>query len=114
MHGTIEVVKNIHTVCRRWEFRNVNQLGLKLELDGWVGYFTNHFLPKRLFLEPVARWRIVATKKKNKQSIHCFKVTASYPFMKTVVPIIESINRKVFKKWTGNTSLLPCNKCIIP
>ena len=24
------------------------------------------------------------------------------------------INRNVFKKWTGYTSLLPCNKCINP
>ena len=44
----------IHTVCSRWDFESVNQLGLKLELNSWVGYFTNHFLPKRLFFEPVA------------------------------------------------------------
>ena len=42
-------------VSSRWDFGSVNQLGLKLELDGWVGYFTNHFLPKRLFLALVAR-----------------------------------------------------------
>ena len=45
----------IHTVCSRWDFESVNKLGLKLELDSWVVYFTNHFLPKRLFFEPVAR-----------------------------------------------------------
>ena len=33
----------------------VNQLGLKLELGGWIDYFANHFLPKRLIFEPVAR-----------------------------------------------------------
>ena len=33
----------------------VNQLRLKLELGGRVDYFTNHFLPKRLIFEPLAR-----------------------------------------------------------
>ena len=33
----------------------VNQLRLKLELGGSVDYFTNHFLPKRLIFEPLAR-----------------------------------------------------------
>ena len=57
MHETIETVWDIyiHTFCSRWDVESVNQLGLKLELDSWVGYFTNHFLPKRLFFEPVAR-----------------------------------------------------------
>ena len=55
MHGLFGIYIYIHTVCSRWDFESVNQLGLKLELDSWVGYFTNHFLPKRLFFEPVAR-----------------------------------------------------------
>ena len=33
----------------------VNQLKLKLELGGRVDYFTNHFLPKRLIFESLAR-----------------------------------------------------------
>ena len=33
----------------------VNQLRLKLELGGRVDYFTNHFLPKRLIFERLAR-----------------------------------------------------------
>ena len=57
MHETIETVWDIyiHTFCCRWDVESVNQLGLKLELDRCVGYFTNHFLPKRLFFELVAR-----------------------------------------------------------
>ena len=56
MHGTEETSRvYIHTLCRRWDVGSVNQLGLKLELEGLVGYFINHFLPKRLFFETVAR-----------------------------------------------------------
>jgi hypothetical protein len=57
MHETIEAVWDIyiHTFYSTWDVESVNQLGLKLELDEWVGYFTNHFLPKRLFLALVAR-----------------------------------------------------------
>ena len=56
MHETIEAVWDIyiHTFYSTWDVESVNQLGLKLELDSWVGYFINHFLPKRLFFEPVA------------------------------------------------------------
>ena len=71
---------------------------MKLELVGKVDYFINHFLPKRLFFEPVARCRIVATQKKNNKTNHCFKETSAYPLRKTVNPIIESINKNVFKK----------------
>ena len=56
MHRTEETTRiYIHKVWSRWGIGSVKQLGLKLELEGWVGYFTNHFLPKRLFFEPVAR-----------------------------------------------------------
>ena len=56
MLGTIETIWDIYTYgLQKMGRGSVNQLGLKLELEGWVGYFTNHFLPKRLFFEPVAR-----------------------------------------------------------
>ena len=54
MYGLFGIYIYIRSAADRI-FESVNQLGLKLELDSWVGYFTNHFLPKRLFFEPVAR-----------------------------------------------------------
>jgi len=36
-------------------FGRINQLELKLKLGGWIDYFTNHFLPKRLIFEPLVR-----------------------------------------------------------
>ena len=55
MHRTEETTRIDTYGLQKIRSGSVNQLGLKLELEGWVGYFTNHFLPKRLFFEPVAR-----------------------------------------------------------
>ena len=55
MHGNVETANIYKYGLQKMESESVKKLGLKLELEGWVGYFTNHFLPKRLFFEPVAR-----------------------------------------------------------
>jgi len=55
---TVFIKGNAEVTLKQWMiclFFFFEQLGLKLDLEGWVGYFTNHFLPKRLFFEPVAR-----------------------------------------------------------